>query len=333
MRRTAIAACLAFAATWSAWAQAVTYNVPPDALPATLSAGDVLNYDPGVSLFEILPSPPTGATVNVYSGNADFDFGSTIKGEVILFSFIPAVKAVGAKITIADGGRLHYAAITQTYVELIGGQLEGIFGADNLIDIRDGRFIMGAFQVDGTTVNMSGGEILPEVTRVDGITLNISGGSLVGVEFGFGSNLNLRGGQYDQDGVPNDTFVAYPGANVHLFVREASLAGTAIPGLAPGVTVVLDVTNMTGELTSVLADGSPLDIDLTPVVDHNGSFFNPRIITDPLLPNYSSGFPPIDSIEVAITLVPEPPTLILAALGGVFATRRFTRRSRESLRQ
>ena len=169
--------------------------------------------------------------------------------------------------------------------------------------------------ISGTTINMAGGRIgtaFGPVTGSGGV-LNVSGGTVGQFEIADGVRLNLSGGQFDV--YPGDAaFLALPGSTVHVRVQNASLNAAAIPGLEPGQTVEINVTNMLGELTGKLSDGAAFKFELA--ADRMTADFNSPVIR-------TSPIPGVGQVKVLVTLVPEPTlaTLVLTAIAPLLRRR------------
>jgi hypothetical protein len=279
------------------------YNVPPDPLPTSLLPGDTLNYDPGVILYDDLIAP-AGTTVNLFSGAVEFP--GYVEGTLNLQGgSVSTLFTRDANVTLGPNSRVGGATLNRTKLDILGGEVVVQLSAvDSVINLSDGR--VGVLEgISGTTINMTGGTIGTAFGPVTGHgVLNVMGGTLGFFHIDGGVRLNMSGGAMEIFPWPS-AFVARPGSSVHLIVNSASIDGSAIPGLSPGGTVELDVTNRLGNLTGVLSDGSPFQFHLA-AGQSNTALNGPMIITAPS--------PEVGQIKVLITQVPEPSAIGLAAV-------------------
>lgn len=308
MMAAASFACAMLAASSAVALSGSVYNVPPDAIPATLVPGDVLNYDPQAILYDFLPPPPVGATVNLYSGA--IDFASTVQGTVHLSggALSTVNLTMGANVTISDGSYASTLVIQDSALEIVDGRIFELYATDSIVNFKGGTINL-LEDLRGSQFNMTGGVVEFQLGSplVNG-EMNVSGGIVGDIQLSTGTFLNLSGGQIGV-GPGQSFFIAHPGSTVHLYAQHAAIDGMPIPGLSPGATTTVDVTGLVGQLTGTLSDGSPFLFDLGPTAG-TGSYPNdPIIITTP----YPSM--PAQRIEVLVTTVPEPCTGILAAAG------------------
>lgn len=317
-------ACVLHATLARAGYAAVTYNVPPDPIPATLAPGDVLNYDPGVALYDSLPAP-AGATVNIYSGAADLPHQWVEAAlNVIGGSVSSPFSARDTVVTIGPAGRVSDFGLFRSHLQINGGLVNlELFAVDSVIEMNGGLIsILGS--IAGSELTMSDGLLgFSWSPLVDG-TLNVNGGVVGDLGIGNGVVMNLAGGQVGAAPSKSD-FTAYPGSRINLVVQQAMIDGTPIPGLVFGSPVAVDVTNMTGDLSGILRDGSLFHFDLVPVDFSSGTYpRDPTIITDPTKPAPGQAAI-VNRVEVYVTLVPEPASgllLLVAASGAIRSVRR-----------
>jgi hypothetical protein len=305
-RTSVVAVCTAYVALAASAARAVVYNMPPDALPATLLAGDTLNFNTGGVIPEFAAvEAGLGSTVNLYGGALGFI--TNLKGVLNVYG------GKASETTHGDGATINVFAGTtggfnlkNSVLNVQGGTLGGLVSAANsTINLAAGQ--LGFWYFSDTTVNMTGGQ-LPVVVFDEGggrRILNVSGGELGHMTLRDGSVLNLRGGK----SMPNTTFAVLPDAKAHLYVRSASINGSPVPGLTLGVDVPIDVTNQTGKLDVVLQNGSPFSFLLSTTTQLQDQFLGPLISTNRSM---SSTSPAPAKVEVVLTLVPEPCSAALA---------------------
>jgi hypothetical protein len=277
-----------------------------------LANGDILNYDPGVDLYDNLTAP-AGSTVNLLSGYVDFV--EPIEGTLNLNGGNVSTPLFARDATINLGaGSLSHASIQGSVLNIVGGGVQAELSAvDSIVNLSAGNIaLLGS--IPGSTLNMSGGAIASKLfgPLQGGGIINITGGLLGDLAIADGVVLNLSGGQIGV--APSKSFFsALPGATVHLLVQQAQIDGVDVAGLSRGSTVPVDVTNRVGELTGVLRDGSPFHFDLAATSHHTGNYpRDPTIVTDP---SHGAPIPPKTRVEVLITLVPEPTSTCLVALG------------------
>lgn len=323
--RTITSLAIALAASIpSATSFATVYNLPPDLPPEVLFAGDTMNVFVGAAKAEPIEAR-AGSTINLYGG--EMGILTYLYGNLNIYS------GKASSTTVADGGTINVyngstddLHLANSVLNLHGGQINGlVWASSSTINMAAGAFPF--FRLIDSTVNMTGGKIvfgLPAENVGVRSTLNVSGGELGTLYLSDGSDLNLRGGSV----VPNERFAVMPDATAYLYVRSALLNGATVPGLTHGVAVPIDVTNVNGQLDVVLQNGSPFNFTLSalPFSESNPGPAGAVISTNP---SNTGPRPPVAKVEVFITLIPEPSTATMAAVG-VVACSATIRRLRSS---
>ena len=306
-------------------AAAVTYNVPPDPLPAQLVSGDILNYS---GPFDVeLPAPPAGAVVDVVDSHVLFD--GVVRGDVNLTrSSARFFSAADAHITASGhNAGIETARLDRSRIDLFdGASLAYVDGNDSEVFISGGQ--MGSLgNADDWMISMISGSINEAYDPIYYSTwtnthVNVSGGAIGHLPLGRGSTLSLAGGEFDKELSGYDVgFAALPGSSVHLFVHSAQLNGATIPGLTPGATVPLDLDEVEGELTGVLRDGSPFLFQLFADFDSQDPY-----MLDAVIVTAPSSWAPTQYVEVFVTRVPEPAGLVLAGIAAAVLVQAMRRR-------
>ena len=275
-------------------AEPAVINVPASPAPYGTRSGQTVVVGPGGVLgptFQVgrggilkVEGGTVGATLNIVTSTVEISGGS-----------------VGQNAKAYPNSRL----------KMTGGALGSNFVAFNgaEIEIKGGSVGSSLHALSGSTVNISGGTIGNLLTLDSGSKLNISGGSFGSIELKGGSVTNITGGLF---GRSYSDFVAATASVTNLFAQSLLLNGGPIPGLQPGVPFTL--TNKTGLLTGVFANGNPFNILLfTPPVD-------PRV-------GGSKGFRPGSTLT--LILVPEPVRPFFARDGQCHQQYRATASPRE----
>jgi hypothetical protein len=300
------------------------YNVPPDPLPTSLAAGEILNFYDGGFVPEFYETAP-GSVVNVHSGF--FAFFPYINGDLNVYGGTTGTTmfATGGTLNVFGGKLGDQTSLINGELNVYGGEVEFSLNAyDSVVNVQAGQ-VGFAENLTRSVLNISGGEVYGFANSPSQSTINLSGGTLGDTRLGGESILNMNGGTFP----PNAYVVAYPDSQVNLKVRAASLNGQPIAGLAYGVTAPIDFTNLVGELTGVLEDGSPFEFSL--ILDAGPDGPGAVIVTDPTRP--SAGGSPAGSVVVNITLVPEPSLTwtVLLAMASFGMQRRRTKIPRGGL--
>jgi hypothetical protein len=266
-----------------ALAVGIVYNVPPDAAPATLLAGETMNLGIGGSV-GIGFSSAAGSTVNVQGGSLEF---ATIGGRVDVFS-----GAMGGVIT----------ASSTSDITVYSGTSFAIFNTAGDFTVQGGLLQSEVSVGNGGRLNVKGGEVsivmasensevLFEGGKIGGTllpmrgTFTMSGGDWGGrFWLGPGSTFNLSGGAIQGPLTLTDTVF-------NVVCQSVLVGGSPISGLVPGTPYLVTLRDTT--LSGVLLDGSPFSFDM------------------------NTGFMPDDDsfpvgATVRVTVVPEPASISLA---------------------
>lgn len=150
----------------------------------------------------------------------------------------------------------------------------GFFGDDGSttqFNVSDGGSIGEFFSANsGVEVNVSGGNLANFFYAFPGSEINISGGN-VGICFdAFPTSLvNISGGTIGEN------FRAQPDSEINLFGSDFVLDGVSLDAsLTPGEAFT--ITDRLVTLSMLLADGSPLSVELNVVNMTNANFFSPE---------------------------------------------------------
>jgi len=194
---------------------------------------------------------------------------------------------------IINGGQVgkNFEAVGSE-VTISGGSVDGLFDAfsGSVVTITGGS-VGGSFQAsDGSTVNISGGSVEGFFRANNGSTVTISGGQVGrGFDAFSGSTVTISGGMIGDD------FDAFSGSLVNLIGTEFVVDGINITAsLLPFTPTMVNVRDIT--LSGLLSDGSPFSFDL-----NSGNVFDQDF--------FGTG------ATLVVTLVPEPSTLMIGALG------------------
>jgi hypothetical protein len=196
-------------------ALAITYNVPPDQVPTSLSNGDVLNVTTSATQLAYIGEAEEGSVVNllpggaiygvasrgivnVFPGAAGMGSGSVSGGEFNVWGGslgIPSI-GLGARLTL-DGGSIRALSSRESHVDFLSGVLDSAYLRNSVANIyaTTGE---GIFMVENSTLNFFGGSLTPST-----------------------------GASIDGAGV------------FHFYMSSATLDGAPIPGLLPGTTVII----------------------------------------------------------------------------------------------
>jgi hypothetical protein len=268
--RFAIAAAIAAS---SQVALATVYNVPPDPVPAAIGAGDTVNLSANLAFgFEA----GVGSEVNVLTGGG-IGFAFTSKGDV---NVLPG--AIGLGVWTLDGGTLNAKGGNVSWTTAINGAHINV----------DGSWLTGPTQFTNSTLEFRSGR-MDGVYILSGSSMTIFGPGVYGAVI-LDGELNIRGGGLAPQSAPPSIPTLVASGRLNLFVNSATIDGAPIPGLTPGATVTIAERGV--NLNTVLADGTPYLVPLTPVMGGSGS-------------DYSFGSTSI----VTVTLVPEPAGGAIAA--------------------
>lgn len=212
-------------------------NAPPDAVPNSIGSSTQLNLGPGgIIRVPFVAGNPDGSSsnteVNIIGGQVADDFS-----------------AFNSVVNINSGEAGAYVTATDSIVNIRGG--------------RVGEEVL--FPLEGSTFNISGGEILGWFQAFSGSVVTMTGGVIRGGNFGAelrsGSNFEMSGGTISTrvrigggstarftGGTVAPDFIS--GSSSEFVGGEFVLNGT--PYTDPTITLVNDDV-----LTGTLADGSP----------------------------------------------------------------------------
>ena len=245
------------------------------------SAGSEVNVETGGAIGD---GSGSFGVVNVNGGSIGNDF-TAFSGSTVTITD----GAIGADFTVlgfataniqgGDIGDLSAAAFST--INFSGGTVSGSFGLTGQADISGGTF-NGAF-------NVSNDPTIPSTTGITGVA-NISGGTFNDTIIASGvGTLNVSGGSFNGD------FLFLNGGVLNLFGSEFFLDGVELTELVVGEAFTILDRNVA--LTGMLADGSPFAFDLNDVFTIGGDTFL--------------------GSTVAVTLIPEPSSLLLMTVCGL----------------
>jgi hypothetical protein len=296
-RRTALFA-VALTAVFSAsqaLAVGVTYNVPPNAAPLTLLAGETLNLGFGGTVATGFTSN-AASVVNVQGGELNF---AQMGGEVNLYTGriggFSHVLSTG--VLTVHGGDVSLALSNQGSITVLGGNVAGSLSTSSggKLTVKGGTIgpILAGL---GSQIIQNGGVMNSSLAPLSGTTLTKTGGAWNGpMQLVNGSTLNLSGGTMAGPlRLDNTAF--------NLACQSVKVGGVPIPGLVTGAPHI--VTQRDTTLSGVLSDGSPFSFVMNTGFTPDGDAF-------PL------------SATVRVTLVPEPGGVVHATVCfGLLAWRR-----------
>jgi hypothetical protein len=269
----------------------LVYNVPPNAAPSTLLAGETLNLGVGGSI-GVGFTANAGSTISIQGGSLSF---GSIAGNLDLHSgeLGPATLIQASAVVTVHGGTVLPVVSNAGDFTVLGGQVQGGLSAGGKLTVAGGQ-VGPIVPSQGSQIFLKGGEIAGTLSPFNGTTFTMTGGTWKGnFWFSVGSTLNLSGGTVQDQLSLGDTIL-------NLTVRSALVGGAPIAGIVPGVPQV--VTQRDTTLSGVLADGTPFSFDM------NSGF----------APDQDS-FPTTATVNV--TVVPEPAAAALM-LGAVVLLRR-----------
>ncbi len=277
----------------SAYTNPTVSLTPGDVLTGTLSDGSVFVIDPSTNLSYsniMLVTVP----VPEITGN-DFIIDGTEES-------VPQSLRSGQSLTLRPGGELDdqfYAQGASINVE--GGRL-GFYTrvVDAAVTISGGEIGYRFETFRGSTATVTGGTFIGDATAREGSTWSIYGGSLGGFfSARDGSEVNIYGGNLGH------SFMSYPDSTVNiyggtigsvlafggamtLYVTSAAVNGVPLD-LELGVPVEITERGFGSSLNVVLADGSPLSINLapdygkppSPFVDPTANLFVRLVVPEP----------------------------------------------------
>ncbi|MEM9345368.1 MAG: PEP-CTERM sorting domain-containing protein [Planctomycetota bacterium] len=205
------------------------------------------------------------------------------------------------QVNVGDGGS-------------VGNNLQTLFGGE--VNISGGVVGIG-LTADGGEVNILGGTAGDSVTSIGGGQINFSGGSIGDGSAVFsGSEFNMSGGTIGTNGAVFSVFGGVfnlSGGTINNSLSasadsEVNIVGTAftLDGLSLDSLVLNQPTTITKRdvtLSGTLADGNPFSFDLN--------------TTAPFGEDFVPG-----NVTLTVTLVPEPGSLTLMALGAGLISRR-----------
>ena len=277
----AIAVCALFSPARVS-ATGLVYNVPPNAAPTALLAGETLNLGIGGSVGPSFTAN-AGSTISIQGGSLGF---GSIAGSLDLYSgeLGPATLIQASAVVTVHGGTVLPVVSSAGDLTVLGGQVQGGLSAGGKLTVAGGQ-VGPIVPSQGSQIFLKGGEIAGTLSPFNGTTFTMTGGTWKGnFWFSIGSTLNLSGGTVQDQLSLGDTIL-------NLTVKSVLVGGAPIAGLIPGVPQV--VTQRDTTLSGVLADGTPFSFDM-----------NSGFVSD------QDSFP--TTAKVNVTLVPEPSAVVLA---------------------
>ena len=199
--------------------------------------------------------------------------------------------AVGAELNI-DGGTVGAIEVVGTQVRVTGGTIVGGFKVyrGSEVYIAGGALDKGFSAYAGSVVRVSAGTFGRGFGANSDSVVEIFGGSFSeGFTADTGSLVNIFGGN-------TPDFFAKQDALVNLFGRDFKIDGVPVAGLSLGEAFVIAERDVV--LSGVLADGTPFDFDLSASVASARWPFE--------------ALPKVDALAIiTVTLVPEPGAIAL----------------------
>jgi hypothetical protein len=206
-----------------------------------------------------------GTTADVFTfGNSELN----VSGGNVGFLVLEEGSAASVSAGVVGGLNIREGA-----VNISGGTVGGAFGAGlraegGVTTISGGTIIGSGITLQGGDINISGGTIdggcgICAFAVADGSVVNISGGSFKGNVQGLSALtgtetvFNIYGGTFSPNIYVSDD------NELHFYGTEFLLDGVPIDGLEYGEA--FEITNRNVTLTGLLADGSPLSVELNSV--------------------------------------------------------------------
>jgi hypothetical protein len=282
----------------SAYTNPTVSLMPGDVFTGTLSDGSVFIIDPSTNLsysnimLETVSLPDISPTSFIIDGTEPSVPRNLRNGQSL--TLLPGGElneqfyVQGASIDVQGGQLGWYTRVVETAVTISGGEVGNRFEAyhGSAITVTGGNFPYETWARKGSTWDIHEGS-LNEFTAWDGSEVHLFGGSVDRL-------TTLPGSAVDIHGATINGILAY-GGTLNLFVKSASVNGVPLE-LGLGVPVEISERGFSSSLEAILADESPISIDLAP----------------------DQGKPPSPfvhpSANLFVTLVPEPQALHLMAL-------------------
>ncbi|WP_432798484.1 hypothetical protein [Poriferisphaera sp. WC338] len=253
-------------------AHAINYNVPPDAAPSSIAAGDTLTLSTGGSVGDFFTSDAgsfltmTGGTLG---GNANISGDAHISGGNIGFSFFTSDNS---NVTITGGDfDFLFRVLGNSTVNISGGTFGNSFDVNANANISGGTFGNNFGVRPGGIANITGGSFGNNFSVNNNSIANISGGT-------FGSSINL-------------------GAGITNFIGSSfTLDGSPIAGLSTSPTEI--TTRGGATLAGTLTDGSAFSIILNDTGVPGQDFVNSTATLNLIIPE------PTTAILLSLSTLP-----------------------------
>ncbi|HEY3394510.1 MAG TPA: hypothetical protein VGK58_17490 [Lacipirellulaceae bacterium] len=271
-------------------AAATVYNIPPDAAPIAIAAGEIINLGVGGSLPPAY-TMPAATTLNVEGG-------------------IYSPRPIGVPFTSSGNVNIYSTTDPNGPLTMIGGILNVYGGSlsavseDGKVNLFGGHFtylLTGERDLPGASkFRMSGGSVesfdspfRSEIEILGGAITTlafpshtkiiINGGMIGSLESAFASPVAMSAGSVDTASIASNTvmtvsggslgstFEAFDNSELHLIGTRFELDGLPIAGLTFGESLVVHERNL--DLDGVLLDGSSIHLHLSTDID-SGQFFS-----------------------------------------------------------
>jgi hypothetical protein len=234
-------------------------------------AGSIVNVSGGS--IDVSFDALQGSTVNISGGNVGSNF-SAARGSVV-------------NIT---GGTVGYAfhADRGSVVNISGGDIGTTFRTTGNLNVSGGR-LRGVSADSGSVVSVTGGEFDYFLAHTDS-GVSISGATFGGTFEADGEQINISGGTFDayfvmrnrskvnmSGGLLNGQFNANPGSSINFFGTRFLVDGQDITRTLMQ-SVPYTITARDVSLYALLADGSPLSIDLNSSENIGNDSFSPDAV-------------------------------------------------------
>lgn len=310
-----------------------TLTVSGNTTPANPFGGRIVDHDPSLSggtlaLVKAGPNTLTLSGTNTYSGGTTVSGGvlqvnsssalgtgslTASAGTVDLLGNSPAIKNLGgAGGTVTNSGSAtSVLSITLSAPSTFGGVLAD--GANPLALAINGT---GSITLSGSNSNYSGG------TTLNSGALVVTGGSATGLGI-----VTLNGGTLAS--VPGGSIAGsvFGGSGPHTIAPSGTLVLGGNLSLNSNSTLAFNVTSSTSDslqIGGVLSESGPLAVDINPSGTLSGTYTLATYATSSLNPGDFAliGAPAgssltVSSTELQLTVVPEPSTFVLLAMGAV----------------
>jgi len=257
------------------------------------SNGSIRNISRGIEI--------NGSTVDIFGGaflNTTLDAHANSTVNLSSDTFIEFIRLLSdSQLNMAAGIIETLAVHNGSSATISGGEVEGELSVDTggLVRVTGGTIGDGAFLTSNATLILTDGQIGTDLTLRDGATVTVIGGK-VGERLSVGesSTVNIAGGIIGQ------SFNAQPGSTINLVGQSFELDGQPL-ALEPGESTTVSLRDAL--ITGTLADGSPFRFSLNAIRKSKQDYFSPNAL-------------------LTVRLVPEPTTLTVVFLFGLYCTRR-----------